>query len=389
MSLQYKISELFEKEDFQKRVKNTQESMRKEDFDALITYADFTRTRNVYYLTNFRPFEATHYHWPGQLGCTLCLVPRDGDPTLFAANSTYDEALDLTWLDEKHVKTTNEFEATMKDFTRNERPEKMGLTDWPIFPMQIYKVLEEAFPKARIEWTHLLDKLRSIKSEKEIELILNSGRVNDLGTMTVLKSLKEGMTEAEASMIGRMAMYKEGATMIGACWMQFGPVYSGFTSKRPYNNVRLKDGMLVRLDFGCKVKDYYSDNGLAIGFGKISDKARDLIDTLHESIEIGWKTVRPGVKSSDLWQKMNKPFVEKGYTTGEPFGHAVGIDFEDELPCMGKDTTDVYEKNMSVSIACHINHVPGVGGGKIEETVIIRETGPQFVTHCTDMQRYW
>jgi len=390
MSLHYPVGELFTKEDFQNRVKKTQKAMQKENFDVVITYADYYRNRNVYYLTNFRPFEASHYHWPGQLGCCLCLVPKEGDPTLFAAHSGFDEARDLVWMDEKHVKPTSEFKSSMKDFVSKEKPKKLGLTDWPIFPTQIYKdVIEDVFGGVAVEWTHLLDKIRMVKEDKEVKYMIESGRVNDLGTMKVLENLKEGMTEEEASLIGRMAMYKEGATNIGACWMQFGPKYSSFMSKRPYTNVRLKKGWLVRLDYGCKVKDYYSDNGLAVGFGKISDDAKDILETLHESIEIGWKTVRPGTKTKDLWEKMNKPFVEKGYKTGEPFGHSVGIDFEDELPCMGKNSEGAYEKNMCVSIACHINHVEGVGGGKIEETVCIKETGPLLITHCSEMPWYW
>lgn len=252
------------------------------------------------------------------------------------------------------------------------------------WPSHFLLRLLELVPDAKLKNGSLItDDVRAIKMPDEQELMRKS-QVDNEEAIDYLKSLiPEELTELE--MTEKLAQkYKE----LGDQGYSFDPIVAyGANSADPHHstdNSKVKPGDEIVIDIGG-VRNYYSSDMTRTFFYKeVSDKKRDVYETVREAKRRAISLIKPGVKFSELDAAARDYITEKGY--GEYFTHRLGhfIGIEDhETGDVSSANDNVAKPGMVFSIEPGV-YIPGEVGVRIEDLVICTEDGYENLNKYPD-----
>lgn len=191
--------------------------------------------------------------------------------------------------------------------------------------------------------------------------------------------LKDGLKEFELAAELSYAMQKMGAT--GPSFPSI--VSFGETSAEPHyhpGDVQLRRGSFVLCDFGAQYEHYASDLTRTWVWGKGVPDHKDVYDTVLRAHEAAVAAVKPGAKGADV-HNAAAAVIDASRWKGRfihSIGHSLGLAVHDGgvlHPRM--DLT--LEEGMVVTIEPGI-YVPGFGGVRIEDDVVVTRNGCQFLT---------
>ena len=136
----------------------------------------------------------------------------------------------------------------------------------------------------------------------------------------------------------------------------------------------------ILIDWGAQVNWYASDLTRMIWPGKTPPKTAKINRVVREAHDLAIAAVRPGITAHELDKVARDCITKAGY--GEQFGHALGhgmgLDVH-EAPRIGQGTQTVIEPGMVFTIEPGI-YLPGVGGVRIEDDVLVTEQGCEVLT---------
>lgn len=93
----------------------------------------------------------------------------------------------------------------------------------------------------------------------------------------------------------------------------------------------LKEGDIVNVDVSTLYEGYFSDSSRMFMIGSVSDKARELVENVKKSVQVGLENVKPWTTLGDMASKMNEFVRSCGYSTvREIGGHGIGLEFHEE-----------------------------------------------------------
>ena len=146
------------------------------------------------------------------------------------------------------------------------------------------------------------------------------------------------------------------------------------------SNRRLKSGDWLLFDFGCTVQGYFSDMTRTVVMEKANKKQKYIYDIVATAQERAKKAIRPGVEACFVDSKARSVIEEAGYgeTFGHPTGHGLGLIIH-EKPSINKNIKTVLSKNMVFTIEPGI-YINGFGGVRIEDMMVVTETGARSLT---------
>lgn len=160
-------------------------------------------------------------------------------------------------------------------------------------------------------------------------------------------------------------------------------VASGPNSAKPHHGADdrvIEEGDLVTIDFGAHLRGFNSDCTRTFGIGKLGDFEREIYELVLRAQEAGVKAAVPGAKLVDIDAACRDIIEEAGY--GEYFvhstGHGVGLEVH-EGPSAAKTGKGELEPGMTLTIEPGV-YVPGKGGVRIEDTLIITQGAPKIIT---------
>lgn len=245
-----------------------------------------------------------------------------------------------------------------------------------------YELYKNVIQADLVPVSGLIEKIRLIKTEQEINIIKVACEIADHAFTHILDYIKPGKTELDVSNELEFFMRQQGATQSSFDTI----VASGLRSALPHGvatNKVIEKGDFVTLDFGALYNGYISDITRTVAVGEPSEKLVEMYNTVLTSQLLALEKVGPGLTGIQADAIARDYLTEKGY--GEAFGHSLGhgIGLEvHEGPGLSKRSNTVLEPGMAVTIEPGV-YVPGVGGVRIEDDILITESGNELLTHST------
>lgn len=253
---------------------------------------------------------------------------------------------------------------------------KIGI-ERPALPYDKMLILQEVFGADKLaDCTKLLIESAATKTAWEIEVLKKNAIASDRSMHYVAKHTEPGMDERDITYLWNKAMIEEGKdfTQLNN-YLVIGEQFSPFHI--PHKEVTVKAGDTIRLDGGIKSEGYNADiaRTYAVG-GVVNDERRKIWEILHETSEMLFEKLGPGVRMCDLFHfaEDHVAKVIPGYNRGH-FGHSIGCNlFCEEYPMITAAETRVFEPGMVFCV--EVPYYSSFNNSyNIEDTVLITENG--------------
>ncbi|MET0995155.1 MAG: M24 family metallopeptidase, partial [Mycobacterium sp.] len=237
-------------------------------------------------------------------------------------------------------------------------------------------------PKIRFEpVSGLVEQLRMVKDEYEVELLRAACTAADVALAQLIArgGLRPGRTEREVGRELENLMLDNGADGISFETIVAAGANSAIPHHRPTDAI-LASGDFVKLDFGAQVGGYHSDMTRTYVLESVSDWQREIYELVARSQAAGCDALAPGVECAAVDAVARAVIDDAGY--GELFlhglGHGVGLEIH-EAPGIGKLGTGTLLSGAAVTVEPGV-YFSGRGGVRIEDTLVVREQGPELLT---------
>jgi Xaa-Pro aminopeptidase len=232
------------------------------------------------------------------------------------------------------------------------------------------------------QWLPLQDEIQSLrlhKSADEIRLIETAAELNLAGFAEIRQMIRPGVREVEIALALEFALRKRGAEEKAFDII----VASGERGALPHgvaSDKLLAEGELVTIDFGCRYSGYHSDETVTFALGRVVDELRRMYDIVQEAHDRAIAAVAPGIGLAEL-DRIARDYIKGcGYAEyfGHGLGHGVGLAVH-EAPVVASRSKAVAEAGMVFTVEPGI-YVPGTGGVRIEDMVLVTADGHQVLT---------
>ncbi|MEV4125068.1 Xaa-Pro peptidase family protein [Nocardia sp. NPDC049707] len=230
----------------------------------------------------------------------------------------------------------------------------------------------------------LVEQLRMVKDDYEIEQLRAACAVGDAGLATLLErgGLRPGRTERQVARDLEWAMFEHGADAVAFETIVATGANSAIPHHRPTEAV-LATGDFVKIDFGAVVGGYHSDMTRTFVLGTASDWHREVYALVEAAQRAGRAALHPGAQVRDVDAAARAVIEEAGH--GKLFvhglGHGVGLQIH-EAPGIAKTGTGTLLSGVAVTVEPGV-YFPGRGGVRIEDTLVVREGGPDLLTNTS------
>ncbi|MGK7377749.1 M24 family metallopeptidase [Planococcus sp. 1R117A] len=228
----------------------------------------------------------------------------------------------------------------------------------------------------------LIEKIRMIKTPEEVSILKAAAKIADDAYEHICKFIKAGQTELEISNELEFFMRKQGATSSSFDTI----VASGLRSALPHGvatDKKIGNGDFITLDYGALYNGYISDITRTVAVGEPSSKLKEIYQIVLDAQVMAVEKIGPGMTGIEADAIARDYIKSKGY--GEAFGHSTGhgIGLEvHEAPGLSFKSPTVLEAGMAVTVEPGI-YLPGIGGVRIEDDILITESGNERLTHST------
>ncbi|MBE6124623.1 MAG: aminopeptidase P family protein [Erysipelotrichaceae bacterium] len=295
---------------------------------------------------------------------------------LFVDARYYERAIKETE-DVKVVLFTRNFYEKIKEVLELEEIKEIGFEDKN---MRVF-LYNNLLKNVGVKLTPVdLTNVRAVKDAIELFYLRKAVSIVDSTFKQIKKYVKPGLKEIEIKDFVESTMKKLGAE----CPSFDTIVVSGKNGSMPHGiatNKRVTAGDFITIDFGAKYKGYCSDITRTIVLDKVKNKQmKEIYDVVLNANLAAIKAVKPGIKIGEVDKAARDYITSKGY--GEYFthstGHGIGLLIHDELGVYLTSEV-IIEENMVFTIEPGI-YVPGLGGVRIEDDILVTKNGCEILT---------
>ncbi len=375
---------------YKNRLYSLRSQLKQRRLDALL----LTNQTNVFYLTGIRPLPETRE--------LICLLSPN-QVYIFARSTFIQQA-------QKQAKIGKVLEITqshkindyLNEFLAKDKILSLGFEADDLTVMALTE-LKKKTPKFKwIPSEGMVAKLRQIKDQSELIFIKQAVALTDAAFEVIIKKIKPGVREKDLVLELEIFFkkYADGPA--------FSPIVaSGPNSASPHylsSEKKISNGEMVLLDFGAKVNGYCSDMTRTVFVGKADEKFKRVYNTVfasqtraidfilrNDSSDSGSGTTprmvtrqRPwllrGVRQEQKVSVKDVDTVARNYIQKQGFptiphslGHCLGLEIH-ELPRLSPIDNNYLQPSMVFTIEPGV-YLPGWGGVRIEDTVIISKDG--------------
>jgi len=334
---------------------------------------------DIYYLTGFRGSAGVLLFGPRQ--ACLWVDPRY---TLQAREQSQGATVS---------ETREPFSRAVARWLRRHRPGVVGYQDEHLTCAELGRLSHEVRASKRhvvVRWRpvgFLLDELRMVKDQWEVERIRAAGEVTAQVFREVLPQIQPGARECDLAAEIEYRMKCSGAE---------GPAFSTIVASGPRgawpharaSSRRLQRGELVILDLGAILGGYAADMTRTVYLGAPTRRARQLYESVAAAQRETVQQLRAGM-SGDQVDTVARQFLA-GCKLADYFthstGHGVGLDVH-ERPRLGRGEQATLPAGSVVTVEPGV-YIEGYGGVRIEDTVLVGEKGPEILTPASQESWY-
>ena len=231
--------------------------------------------------------------------------------------------------------------------------------------------------------TNAVEALRARKDPAEIARMERAAAIADAALFDVLPLMSQGVTEEHFALELDTAMRRGGAESTAFDTI----VAAGENSAKPHHHPGTRPiahGDPVVVDFGATFEGYRSDmtRTFCVGADPEGELAR-IFEVVQTSQAAGAAAVRPGISAKEVDDICRNVIAEAGWA--ERFehgtGHGVGLDIH-EAPTVSQLGTAILAPGFVVTVEPGV-YVPGHGGVRVEDTLVVTEDGARPLTRFT------
>lgn len=225
----------------------------------------------------------------------------------------------------------------------------------------------------------LVEEMRALKDEGEMEAIKRAVALGDAAMAHVREFITAGMTEKEVGWEVEVYMRTHGAEAVAFDII----VAAGPNGAMPHATVSdrvIQAGEPIVIDLGARVDGYHSDLTCTLVLGEPDERFEEIYDLVLKAQLAALEEIRPGMTGREADALARRIIVEAGYGEyfGHGLGHGVGLEVH-EGPRAGKVSDDVLRPGMTLTVEPGI-YIPGWGGVRIEDLVAVTEDGVEVLS---------
>jgi Xaa-Pro aminopeptidase len=338
--------------------------LKKNDVDSLLV----TNFTNVTYLTGFTGDDS------------YLLVRRDGETLISDMRYTTQLEEECPGLD-LHIRPpgTKMHEVT-GEVLEKAKAGRVGI-EAESLTVGLLGKLEKAAPNTTFAPTSgLVESLRVVKDKQEVEAIRRAARQAERAFAAVMAGLTPEMTEKQVS-----ADLEHTARRFGAKGLSFTPIVAvgprAALPHAPPSDHRIGESDFTLVDWGANEHLYMSDLTRVVVTGKISGRLQKIHDIVRQAQEAAIEAIRPGKTCEEVDAVARKIIEKAGYGKqfGHGLGHGVGLNIH-EAPRLAQNEKNELKAGMVVTVEPGI-YLPGWGGVRIEDDVLVTRDGHEVLTN--------
>jgi len=231
--------------------------------------------------------------------------------------------------------------------------------------------------------TNAVEKLREVKDEAEIARMERAAAIADAALYEVLPMMSTDVTEEAFALELDTAMRRGGAESVAFETI----VAAGENSAKPHHRPgsrTIRQGDAVVVDFGATYEGYRSDmtRTFCVGAEPEGDMAR-VFAVVGASQAAGAAAVKPGILTKEVDDVCRAIIAEAGWADRfeHGTGHGVGLDIH-EAPTVSQLGTAILAPGFVVTVEPGV-YLPGLGGVRVEDTLVVTEGGSRPLTRFT------
>jgi Xaa-Pro aminopeptidase len=254
-----------------------------------------------------------------------------------------------------------------------------GYLVWELHQEVNEKLSQQSPPIELVPLSNVVEEMREIKEPGEVALLRKSARLMGDVLARVIEDIEPGQPERDVAWRIETLIREQGADDAS-----FPPIVaSGPNSALPHatpTERALREREPIILDVGARLDGYCSDMTRTVFLGEPSEDFKEIYTTVREAQIAALESVRPGMETTEADSIARDHIAKAGYGAyfGHSLGHGIGL-APHEPPALSPLKPKALREGMVFTIEPGI-YLPGKGGVRLEEMVILEKDGAELIT---------
>ncbi len=244
---------------------------------------------------------------------------------------------------------------------------------------ELFKQLVAELKTHLVPAANVIEKLRAVKDGQELARLKQAAKIGDMVFARICEEIQVGVSEKHLANRIAYLLKEDGCSGESFATIAVAGENAALPHGQPGARL-LQRGDMLTLDFGGFYRGYAGDMTRTVVLGEASPKLKDIYQRVLEAQELGVAAIGAGLSCREIDRQVRQRLAD--YELDQYFvhgtGHGVGLEIH-EMPTLSTRSEAILEENMVVTIEPGV-YIPGWGGIRIEDTVVVKNGGCEVIT---------